>query len=157
MKTAEEYEADVAALKEALASAQSRCEFLEGRRRQGVKEMLANIDALTNAVYRFFGYEEDWEVFPLSDETDKHWFVTEEEVVGSGDPMTVESVTSGWDIFGGIIYRRRSSAESVLKAGGYTMICVDTQTDGNKFLAVYDDAKLCADPAVIEAYEENWG
>jgi len=35
------------------------------------------------------------------------------------------------------------------------MVCVDTQTDGNKFLMIFDNEKECKDKDIIEA-GENW-
>jgi hypothetical protein len=39
------------------------------------------------------------------------------------------------------VYTQRHLPKWVYRGVEFTMICVDTHTDGNKFLAIYDNAK----------------
>ena len=39
------------------------------------------------------------------------------------------------------IYTQQSLKKWVYRADDYTMVCVDTHTDGNQFLRIFDNAK----------------
>ena len=91
-------------------------------------------------LYDYFGYVENWRVIPVDDATEYYWttdnttFVnfaeTEEELFdGSGNHYSNE------------IYTQRFLSRWVYRAEDYTMICVDTHTDGNKFLQIFDNKK----------------
>lgn len=99
---------------------------------------------LQKQIYDYFGYVEDWCVFPIEDRTDFYWKVgldgdegkvcywVHEENVGK----FIE--TDGYDEE---IFRNRFLPKSIYEGKDYTMITVDTHTDGNKFLAIYDNKK----------------
>src|SRR6478752_5988412 len=45
------------------------------------------------------------------------------------------------DYYSDPIYTNRHLPKYVYRGAEFTMICVDTQIDGNKFLAIYDNSK----------------
>jgi hypothetical protein len=86
-------------------------------------------------IYEYFGYQECWTQFPLSDDTDYYWKLNQNsvsfgETIGDVDNDDgFENEFYGWN------------RPTVYRQEDYTMICVDTHCDGNKFLAVFDNAK----------------
>jgi len=117
-------------------------------------KLLKDYFNLKKEIHEYFGYKEDWVDIPLADETDCYWLLTGE---GYGDkcaywhePMTVKSIEDG-AYYGGEIYTQRFLPKWVYRGEEYTMVCVDTRTDGNKFLMIFDNAKEYKDPEMIEA------
>jgi len=122
-------------------------------------KLLKDYFRLKKEIHDYFGYREDWVDIPLSDETDCYWFVTGEGhggvCVWGDEPLTEEFVRDG-GIYSGPIYTQRFLPKWVYRKDDYTMVCVDTQTDGNKFLMIFDNSKECKDQKVVEAYKEAW-
>jgi hypothetical protein len=115
-----------------------------------IKAALDAIALLEEAILDHFGRKQTWRVLPLDDQTESHWMVVRGELVSSEAPFTRESIASGEAIF---------SAEirgDVLRAGGFAMIEIDTNVDGNVFLAVLDERLECKDPSLMELYDEHW-
>ena len=88
-------------------------------------------------IYDYFDYVEDWVAIPLDDRREYYWGLTGE---GHGDH--VEFARRRSDIGTGNhyeaeIYTQRFLPKWVYRGEEYTMICADTQTDGNKFLMVF--------------------
>ncbi len=83
---------------------------------------------------------EDWVVIPLNDAREYYWYLTGE---GPGEvyfAKTEEDLQNEDVYYMNEIYRQRFLPKWVYRAEDYTMICVDTHTDGNKFLQVFDNA-----------------
>lgn len=105
--------------------------------------------ALQKKIYKYFGYIENWRVIPLDDSTDYYWRLDGEgsggEVVfAEGD--TAEAAlakmdSDNGDYYSNSIYTQRFLKKWVYRGEEYTMICVDTHTDGNVFLSVFDNNK----------------
>lgn len=117
---------------------------------------------LQKQIYDYFGYEEDWVVIPLDDKTESYWYLQQEKD-GSGKiyfankPFEIAQVLGG-DFYSGHIYTQRFLPKWVYKGTGYTMICVDTRTDGNKFLQVFDNEKELVNlPTELKLAFEHWG
>ena len=107
-------------------------------------ELLDKYFEIQKQIYAHFGYVEDWVVIPLDDCREYFWHLTGE---GSGDE--VKFAKEEKNLFDGTeqdgysdeIYTQRFLKKWVYRADDYTMICVDTHTDGNKFLRIFDNAK----------------
>lgn len=101
-----------------------------------MKELLQKLVETEAHIHQYFGYVEDWQVCPIQDHTDYYWYTRDGIVYYGGDADTTLSV-AGWhnrygdEIIGGAVW----------KGEHFTMINVDTHTDGNKFLFVFDNAK----------------
>ncbi len=123
-----------------------------------MKELLEKYFALQEEIFKYFGYVEGWEAIPLDDNTDDCWMLTrgELEYVHSPKPFIEESIETGSEIFSGVVYTTGHFPTGVYRGPEFTMICADTQTDGNKFLMIFANDKECKDKKLIELYEECW-
>ncbi len=94
-------------------------------------KLLKEYFELQQKIHEYFGYKQDWVVIPLEDRTDvDSWSVDEHSVT-----YFIDGVEFQEDI-----YTQRFLPKWVYRTNDYTMICVDTNTDGNKFLSVFDNA-----------------
>lgn len=108
-------------------------------------KLLQDYFKLQKEIFDYFGYTEDWKVIPLDDSTDYFWQLNEDSQ-GGGDVLFSEDVEKLKDIEAGEyysneIYTQRFLPKWIYRGADYTMICVDTHTDGNKFLQVFDNSK----------------
>lgn len=120
-------------------------------------KLLEEYFKLQKQIYDHFDYVENWKVIPLSDDTEYFWHL-EEFAEGNGTLHFAESRENlrkiiennyQWndeginsdDYYTNEIYTQRFLEKWVYRAEDYTMVCVDTQTDGNKFLSILDNAK----------------
>jgi len=95
---------------------------------------------LQQEIYDYFGYVEDWVVIPIDDAREYVWqlypdsvrFAETTEVLQDEDTETYYEHE---------IYTQRFLPKWVYRGEDYTMICVDTRTDGNKFLQIFDNKK----------------
>lgn len=97
---------------------------------------------LQDKVHDAFGYVEDWAVIPLADMRGMHWHYngTENhgEVYWSDVPLT-EGVYNAGNYYSATLYTQRFLPKWIYKTDTHTMICIDTHTDGNKFLAIFSN------------------
>lgn len=106
-------------------------------------KLLKEYFQLQKQIYSYFGYVEDWAVIPLDDQTDQYWVLCQEPD-GSGivmfysEPITQEVLDSGL-FYCNRIYTQQFLPKWIYKGSEHTMVCIDTQTDGNKFLAVFSN------------------
>lgn len=97
-------------------------------------KLLKDYDKLKQKIYDYFGYLEEWHVYPIDDMTDFYWQVGDDHRIVYFDDA--EFNECGLD-------PRYSSViiGNILRGKDYTMIKVDTETDGNKFLQIFDNRK----------------
>ena len=106
-------------------------------------KLLDQYKEIRDQIFEYFGYEEDWCVFPLEDSREFFWRLEGEQ---SGDnvlfALTEEILESGeGDFYANEIYGQRFLKKWVYRGAEYTMVLVDTNTDGNKFLQIFDNSK----------------
>lgn len=105
-------------------------------------KLLDDYFELQAKIFEHFGYVEDWRVIPLDDSRGYFWKLKGE---GPGTvhfaPTEDELASEEGDYFTHSIYTNRFLPKWVYRAEDYTMVVVDTQTDGNVFLQVFDNAK----------------
>lgn len=97
-------------------------------------------------LHEYFGYKEDWVKIPIVDFTHVFWTLTGEkhgdcvhfnyEDEHDPDDKSDDRWKYSFDI-----YTQRFLPKWVYRREDYTMICVDTNTDGNKYLAIFDNSK----------------
>ncbi len=107
-------------------------------------KLLDDYRKIEQAIFDYFGYKEDWVTIPLEDRTDMSWQIVNGEAHG-GEVKFHETMEAVRDETGehycNEIYTQRFLPKWVYRGEDYTMICVDTHTDGNKFLAIFDNSK----------------
>jgi hypothetical protein len=102
-----------------------------------MKDLLDNYFALQEQIYNYFGYKEDWVVIPIENATEYYWKVDDNKVEFA---EKLEDFAEG-DGYSNEIYTQRFLPKWVYRGKDYTMIVVDTHTDGNKFLQIFDNSK----------------
>ena len=104
-------------------------------------KLLDDYQNLRNELFDYFGYVEDWKVIPIDDCRGYIWYLTGE---GAGDSVyfaeSFQDFEEG-EYYSNEIYAQRFLPKWVYRGKEYTMICVDTRTDDNKFLAIYENSK----------------
>lgn len=105
--------------------------------------LLDDYNALLKEIYAYFGYVEEWHVFPIDDARECYWRLSGEgpgTVRFSETEAALDDEDAG-DFYENEIYMQRHLPKWVYRGPEYTMIVVDTHTDGNKFLQIFDNAK----------------
>lgn len=94
------------------------------------------------AIFDYFGYVEDWVRIPLEDFRDYYWAISGE---GSGCVLRFAASRSQLldeekgDYYKYSIYTQRFLPKWVYRKEEFTMVCVDTHTDGNHYLAILEN------------------
>ncbi len=105
-------------------------------------KMLSEYFTLQRLIYEHFGYAEDWRGIPLDDAREYSWRLVGE---GPGEVRFADTEQELADETGNYyvneIYTQRHLPKWVYRTADYTMVCVDTCTDGNQFLQVFDNTK----------------
>ncbi len=102
-----------------------------------------------NEIFDYFGYREDWRVIPIDDSREMFWQLDGEgpgEVLYSQTAERLKAGREGEDspgeaLYANEIYTQRHLPKWVYRGKDFTMVCVDTHTDGNQFLQIFDNAK----------------
>ena len=93
-------------------------------------------------IYDYFDYKEDWVIFPIDDATEYFWMLFDNNSVRFAETEEKLIDKNNDEEYGeNEIYTQRFLPRSVYRTEDYTMICVDTCTDGNKFLQIFDNSK----------------
>lgn len=102
-------------------------------------KLLDDYFKLQKEIYDYFGYKEDWVVIPIEDGTEWFWHFDGQEVRFA---ETIEDLKDeDGNYYLNELYTQRFLKKWVYRTDDYTMICVDTHTDGNKFLQIFDNKK----------------
>lgn len=115
--------------------------------------MMQLLDAYFEArqkVFDYFGYNEDWRVIPLQDYTDTFWCIEDGTLYWADDEKTLLALPG--DHYSAPIWTYRHLPKHVYEGEEFTMAVIDTQTDGNKFLAVLDNSKKREIPEDVERW-----
>lgn len=106
-------------------------------------DLLNDYFGLQQKLFEYFGYQEDWRVIPVDDSTKYFWKLDGESTGGKvcfADTKE-ELESEGGNYYENEIYTQRHLPKWVYRGKDYTMICVDTRTDGNKFLQIFSNDK----------------
>jgi hypothetical protein len=125
-----------------------------------IKNKILLYFGLAKQIHEYFGYVEDWVSIPMEDNLAHYWMIVGKEdngtCVHSHYPFCKKSIEEGKDIYSGPIYTQRFLPKWVYRGEELTMVCVDTQTDGNKFLMIFDNEKECKDENLKNLYTDRW-
>ena len=102
-------------------------------------QLLAEYESKRQELFDYFGYVENWRVFPLDDATMYYWRIDGGEVCFADSLIELE--TGEGNFYSNDIYTQRHLSKWVYRGADYTMIVVDTHVDGNKFLQIFANAK----------------
>lgn len=117
---------------------------------------LDNFNNSLQEIYDYFGYKEPYRVFSIDDRTDYFWNIQNNQVffVKDKNNMIWDKDNTEWyypddcddDFYCDEFYYVNSVPEkekkkNIYEGDDYTLIVVDTRTDGNSFLAIYDNSK----------------
>lgn len=113
-----------------------------------VKKLPALDDYLSaqTKLFEYFGYVEDWCVIPVEDGREFFWKLSGEsrgdtvKFHESAHELSDERDEEG-NFYQDEIYTQCHLSKWVYRGAEFTIVCVDTQTDGNKFLRIFDNAK----------------
>lgn len=100
-------------------------------------KLLDDMNEARQKVFDYFGYVEDWVVIPLDDGTSYHWCVKDGQVFFADEKDDLINLTGNY--YSNEIYTQRFLPKWTYVGKDYTMIVVDTHTDGNKFLQIFDN------------------
>lgn len=111
-------------------------------------QLLTDYFSSIKKVHDYFGYVEDWVTIPLDDATEYVWELSQNEN-GSGYvrfalhkcELPSDDNEEGGEYYENEIYTQRFLPKWVYRGEEYTMVCVDTRTDGNKYLRIFDNSK----------------
>ena len=92
------------------------------------------------ALWDHVGFEEDYVVYAIEDRTNYFWSV-DEAAKTNKFAESIDQYNSDGDYYEDEIYTQRFYSKHVYRGADFTMVFVDTHTDGNKFFAIYDNTK----------------
>lgn len=109
---------------------------------------------LQEDIFEYFGYKEDWRVYPIVDSRAVFWHLDEandtihfsydednmKKLVANDFDYDRDDINEN-DYYANDVLPDRFLPKSVYRGDEYTMILVDTNTDGNRFLRVFDNIK----------------
>jgi hypothetical protein len=125
------------------------------------KEVILNLldifDNSLDAIMKSFEVPQTWHQIYPDDMTNVFWFIDGDSIVWFDTLLTKEVIDSekyyqavmhdNWE------YKKLPSPP--WRRFGLAMIPVDTHTDGNKYLMIFDEDKECKDQEVIELFREQ--
>ena len=89
-------------------------------------------------LYDYFGFVEDWVVFPIDDRREFYWHIVDGQVLFY-DTLEAYQNDDENHMYSDEVMNHCFYKKSVYEGKDMTMIIVDTHTDGNKFLAIYNN------------------
>lgn len=101
-------------------------------------ELLKQYDDALNAIYQHVGFEEDWVIYPIDDQTDKYWSENGDTVKFA---KSIEQFNSDGDYYSDQIYKQRFYSKWVYEGEKFTMVFCDPMTDGMKWFRIFDNNK----------------
>lgn len=111
---------------------------------------------LQKEILDYFGFPATWKEIPIDDATQYYWRVTddedevkycEEDNLEEARRLLKDEDDEEWyklhgdKLYSNEIYTYCHLDKYIYRTADYTMICVDTHCDGNKFLQIFDNAK----------------
>jgi hypothetical protein len=100
-------------------------------------QLLDQYFEIRQKIFDYFGYVEGYKVLPFEDRRDKFWRL---ELFTVEFADSEEQLNNEEEVFSAELYY--PNRENYIFAGeDYSIVCVDTRTDGNKFLCIFDNKK----------------
>lgn len=102
-------------------------------------EIIKNYEQALQAIYDHVGFTEDWVVCPILDNTQYFWTIDGDLVDYASSIQELENEEG--ECYGGSIYRQHFYKKHVYGGKDFTLVFLDTQTDGMKYFALFDNSK----------------
>lgn len=98
---------------------------------------------LQEGIFSYFGYVEDWRILPLDDCRQYYWYLTKDGRGGLVCFADTEAELERQDgqYYENEIYTQRHLPRWVYRGAEYTLVVVDTHTDGNQLLSVFTNSR----------------
>lgn len=106
---------------------------------KNMKQLIENYQNSLQAIYDHVGFEEDWVVCPLDDQTEMFWNV-EDDVVKYADSKE-EFESEDGNYYEDDLYTQRFYSKHVYEGELFTMVFCDPHTDGMKWFRLFDNTK----------------
>lgn len=90
------------------------------------------------AIYDHVGFKEDYVIYPFDDRRDMYWSIDDEDIRYA---ETMEKFNSDGDYYVDTLYTQRFYRQWIYRGEKYTMIFCDTNVDGMKYFALFDNEK----------------
>jgi hypothetical protein len=103
-------------------------------------KQLDDFNEAQEALYDYFEFKEDWTAYPIDDRRKFYWHMNAQEVKFYDNKEAFET-QDDMHAYTDEILHDRFYPKAVYEGADFTLIMVDTHTDGNKFLAIYDNSK----------------
>lgn len=103
-------------------------------------KLLDQFNKIQQEIYDYFGYKEGWHVYPINDRRNMLWCIHNNLVHEWGSKEAYVSKDESNYYTSEIITNSPNSG--VYQSSDFTAILVDTNTDNNKFLDIYDNKKI---------------
>lgn len=104
-------------------------------------DLLDSYLGIQKQLHDYFGYVEDWKVFPIDDAREFYWKVDGGSVRFDESPENLADLDDEEFMYSNEIYTYRHMENYVYRGTDFTMILVDTHCDGNKFCQIFDNSK----------------
>lgn len=105
-------------------------------------KLLTDYLSLQQQLFDYFGYVQDWRVLPMYDCRGVYWAIIGGEA--HGGTVRYSETEAGvrneeGDYYSSAIYTNRHLPKWVYRGKDYTLICVDTECDGNQLLQIFEN------------------
>jgi hypothetical protein len=102
-------------------------------------KLLDSYFSVQKEIYDYFGYQEDWKVLPIDDSRKYFWRLDAEEGRVEFADTEEELESQSGNYYENEIFTYGHLPKWVYRGKDYTMVVVDTHTDGNKFLQIFSN------------------
>lgn len=103
-------------------------------------KLLDDYSKTQESIYNYFGFKEGCKVYPIEDNRKYFWTIDSINVT-SYDSIEAYKTGDGMQTYSDKILYLSGYPKAVYEGKEYTLIMIDTHTDGNKFLAIFDNSK----------------
>lgn len=128
------------------------------------KSLIEKFFEMQSKVHKYFGYVEDWKVIPMDPQMGRSWIICGPEDSSStkvawtkqGSEFSKCLIEKGEELYTGTIYTQRFLPKWVYRGDDYTMVAVDTHSDGNQMLMIFENVLECKNEALKSFLNECW-
>jgi len=103
--------------------------------------ILENYEETLQKLYDHVGFKPDYVVYPIDNNTDAYWYINSNNDVCYSESLKILKNVEAGKYYCGSIYTQRFYNKHVYEGKNYTMIFLDTHTDGMKYFAFFDNKK----------------